>query len=847
MRRLFLKLYRRRRLQRDIERELAFHREMSGQHQNPIALGNVSLIKEQSCDLWRFNFIENLWRDLLYAARGFRRSPALVMSALLSLGLGIGANTAIFSLGLDLLFSQPSVRDARTVVAIRLGGNSNSPEEAIDSLRASGLFKEVVGEDVEAFTNFNDGTETHRAFAVYTTKNYFTVLGVPMLHGRGIIAADPKEVAVLSYRFWRKYFHSDSAVIGHAINLDGRACTIVGILPEHHRTLLGFGLSPDIYQPRWLETTNLSIYARLKPDMSLTQARAGLEMVAKRMDTVLPVNHWKYAQNITVAPIVGYARFGAEEIPGLLPIGIFFGVLLIVVGLVLLIACANVAILLLARGSARRGEIAVRLALGVGPGRLLQQFLAESVLLALLGTGLGLLLSQLIATVLGGIELPLPIPIRLQITPDWRLLLYSAVLTALATIVCGLLPAWQSPKVSITPNLARERKSRLRSALVVAQIATSVVILTTGFLFVRNLAKANAISPGFDVRHTLRAQINLSPVSYSNAQRKTSYLDNALRELSALPGIECVAAARMTPFNGNATFGSTLKFPDNGQEEHSLFKWNAVTPAYFRAMDIPIYLGRSFSATSEGQKVVMVNRIFVQRYLGARHPIGTVFSWGEDGKTPYRVIGVVEGTKTMTIGEDPQPQLYEPLAQIDDDRLVAQLVMRSMIAPALQLDPVRRTLHNIDPTAAVEVSTMYASIGLAFLPSQVGAILLGSIGVLGLLLATVGLYAVVAYSVVQRTREIGIRIAIGASHGNISRMVLRNAATLTLAGSVIGLFTSLFITRPLAMFLVPGLKPTDPLSFWGVAIVMVLTGVVAASGPMHRAVTVDPNTALRYE
>jgi putative ABC transport system permease protein len=847
MRRLFLKLTRRRRLQRDLETELAFHREMSGQQQNSIPLGNTGLIKEQAFDLWRFNVIENLWRDLLYAARGFRRSPALVISALLSLGLGIGANTTIFSLGIELLFSQPSVRDAQTVVSIRLGGNSNSPEEAIDSLRASGLFKDVAGEDVEAYTNFNDGTDTHRAFAVYTTKNYFEMLGVPMLYGRGFIPTEGKEVAVLSYRFWRKYFHGDSSVIGKAINLDGRACTIVGILPEHHRTLLGFGLSPDIYQPRWLDTTNLAIYARLKPDTSLRQARAGLETVAKRMDANLPANHWKYGQNITVAPISGYARFGSEELPELLPIGIFFAVLLIVVGLVLLIACANVAILLLARGSARRGETAIRLALGVGRARLVQQFLAESMLLAILGTGLGLVLSQLTATLLAGIEFPLPAPIHLQVAPDWRLLLYSGALTTLAIIVCGLLPAWQSLKVSITSDLARERKSRLRNTLVIAQIATSVIILTTGFLFVRNLAKANSISPGFDVRHTIRVQINLSPLRYSNVQQKAIFVDSALRQLSALPGIECVAAARLTPFNGNATFGSTLKFPDNGQQVHSLFKWNAVTSGYFKAMDISLYQGRDFSAADGKQKVVIVNRTFVQRYFGDRQPTSTVFAWGEDGKTPYRVVGVVEGTKTTTIGEDQQPQLYEPLAQISEDSLVMQVVLRSAIPPALQLDAVRRTLHNIDPTAAVEVETMYASIGLAFLPSQVGAILLGSIGVLGLLLATVGLYAVVAYSVVRRTREIGIRMAIGATQSNISRMVLRDAARLTLIGSAIGLGIAFFITRPLAMFLVPGLRPTDPLSFGAVTIAMLLTGVIAASGPMRRAVTVDPNIALRYE
>jgi hypothetical protein len=280
---------------------------------------------------------------------------------------------------------------------------------------------------------------------------------------------------------------------------------------------------------------------------------------------------------------------------------------------------------------------------------------------------------------------------------------------------------------------------------------------------------------------------------------------------------------------------------------HALFKWNAVTPAYFRAMDIPLYLGSTFAPASDSQKVVIVNRTFVQRYLGGRQPVGTVFSWGEDEKTPSRVIGVVEGTKTMTIGEDQQPQLYEPLAQIDERSLDIQLVLRSAIPPPLQLAGVRRTLHGIDPTAAVEVETMYASIGLAFLPSQVGAFLLGSLGVLGALLATVGLYAVVAYSVVRRTREIGIRMAIGATRSNILQMVLQDAAQLTLLGSAIGLFMAVFITRPLAMFLVPGLKPTDPLSFGAVTIVMLLTGTVAASGPMRRAVTVDPNIALRYE
>ena len=843
MRRFFLKLFRRRRLQRDLEQELAFHREMSGEQRNPIPLGNTALIKEGAFDLWRFNFIENLGRDLIFAVRGFRRSPALVVSALLSLGLGIGVNTAIFSLGMEFLFSQPSVRDAGSLVSIWLGGSNTAPVEVIDSLRASGLFAGVVGENVEAYANFNDGTETKRVFDIYTTSDYFTTLGVPLLHGRGFSPTDGKDVAVIGYRFWKKHFHGDPAAIGHAVNLDGRACTVIGILPEHHRTLTGLGLSPDVYQPRWLETTNLEIYARLKPGVSLKQARAGLVVITRRIDAGLPAAHRRYSENIKMEAAAGYDRFFGE--PQFVPVAVFFALLWVVVGLVLLIACVNVAILLLARSSARRGEIAVRLALGVSRGRLLQQFLAESALLAIMGAGFGLLLSQATVKLLAAVEIPVPVPIHLQITPDWRLLVYSTVLMGLATVVCGLLPAWQSLKVSITPALARERKSRLRSALVVAQIAISVIVLSTGFLFLRNLVNANSISPGFDVRHTVHVEINLPPSKYSKYEQRAQYVDRVLREMEALAGVESVAAATLTPFNGNAAYGVRLKFADTGQEVDAEFKGNAVTPGYFQTMDIPIYTGRTFSGKGDGEKEVIVNRLFAQRYFGGREAVGTIFSWHDEQW--YRVTGVVEGTKTWTIGEEPQPQIYESLAQFKYEGLDLQMVVRSFIPPAQQLEPIRRTLHRIDPMAGVEVKTMYASIGLAFFPSQVGAGLVGSIGMLGLFLATIGLYAVVAYSVVQRTREIGIRVAIGATRRDISGMVLRDAARLTLTGSAVGLFAALFIMRPLAMFLVPGLKPTDPITFGAVLLVMILTGLIAAAGPTRRALKVDPNTALRYE
>jgi putative ABC transport system permease protein len=852
MRRFFQKLFRRRRLQQDLEAELQFHRELSAANDNPIPLGDSTRIKEEVMDVWSFMFIENLWRDLVYGIRGLRRSPALVATAVASIALGIGANTTIFSLAVEFLLSKPSVVDPGSVVSVRLGGNSHSSPKVVEFLRQSGVFQEVVGDNINGLVNWSDGAQTRTAAGAFTSKNYFSALGIPMAYGRGVIPEDPDEVAVLQHEFWKKNFGEDPSIVGRTISIDGRVCTVVGILPSNHRALIGFGFSPEIYLPRYLEDTRLAVYARLRPGMSLDQATAGVRTVAAQLDVAYP-ERWKYADGIQLTPVSGLGRV-LQNRKTMLTFGLFAAMLMTVVGLVLLIACMNVAALLMARASNRRHEIAIRLSLGAGRGRLLQQLLTESLVLCVIGTGLGFALAQGLATMLTKIRLPIPVPIRLTVELDWRVALYAAFLAVGTTLACGLLPALQAVRESLSSDVRRERRLRMRRTLVASQIAVTVIVLCAGFLFLRNLFESNALSPGFDLRNTLRADVNLPRIKYRDPRKIESFVGQALEALKALPGIEEAAAARIIPFTDASTYGGRIHFldgnniADSGKNAQTRFYWNAVSPEYFRAMQIPLLQGRNFTATDRGEsKVVIVNRTFVDRYLVGKPPLGVRFRWGAPDQAPFAIVGVVEGTKNMTIGEEDQPQIYQPLAQIVNDSTRIQFVLRSTASPAGQLKATREALRRVEPAAGADVSTLYSSIGLAFFPSQIGAGLMGAMGLLGLVLAAVGLYGTMIYSVNRRTREIGVRMALGATRGDVVRMVLLESAKLVGAGSAIGVFVAFFVTKPLAAFVIPGLKPSDPLTLLAGPLVLLLTGILASWGPARRAVSVDPIASLRHE
>lgn len=844
IRRILLKLRRRQRLQRDLEAELAFHREMASAAGNPIPLGNTAVIREHAFDLWRFNRIENLWRDLVFAVRTLRKSPGFVLAALVSLALGIGLNTAIFSLAVEFLLSQPSVRDAKSVVYLRQGGNSHMQPETIDLLRRSDVFADVAGENEETFINFNDGSETRQIFALQATKNYFTALGVPLALGRGWNESDPDEVAVLNSHFWRARLGGDPAIVGKVIRLDGRLYTVLGVLPDDYRSLLGLGYTPDVFVPTYIEGTVLAAYARLKPGMTIGQVNAAMPALGERLNREFPPGD-ELNRHLHATPVAGIERL--EKDGQELTIILFFVALLVIVGLVLIIACVNVANLLLSRAASRHQEIATRLALGASRGRLLQQLLAESLLLSAAGAALGFFLALVAAKAAASVPLPFPVPIRLRIDPDWRVASYAAVLAIISAVASGLVPAWQSVRQSLAAGMHRERKLRMRRVLVIAQIAISFVVLTTAALFLQNLARSTSLSPGFDVRHTIRADVYLPPAKYKEGSTILAFAGRALERLRAIPGVISAAGARIIPFTDNNHFASDVTFRDTGEKRFVRFNWNAVTPDYFRAMDIPLLRGRTFGPKDNGATlVVIVNDVFVRQYLRGREPLGATFLWGP-GDAVHTIVGVVGATKNMTIGENPQPQLYEPLAQIHNDRTRIQFVIRSALPPAGQLAAVRQTLRQAEPSAGLEVETMFAGIGFAFLPSQVGAALMGSVGALALLLAVIGLYGVLAYSITRRAREIGIRLAVGATSKDISNLVLADFARLLAAGIGIGLAIALIVTRPLAIFLVPGLRPSDPASFAAVIAVLGAAGVFASLGPIRRALRIDPLDCLRCD
>jgi predicted permease len=534
-----------------------------------------------------------------------------------------------------------------------------------------------------------------------------------------------------------------------------------------------------------------------------------------------------------------------------IPFTAFFGVLMVVVGLVLLIACANVASLLLARASSRRQELGIRLAIGAGRGRLVRQLLAESLLLAVLGTLSGLLLNFWLTSLISRVQLPLPLPFQLHIAPDWRLLAYSAAVAMASALFCGLFPALKATRADLNAALKRQelqssrRLWNMRNALVAGQLAISTLLLAAGLLFLENLSRSTSMNPGFDVDHTMWASMRLVPAKYPTSEKTQALVNAALDALRALPGVEASSIAHVVPLNDQQTNGTSLRV-DGGEPVPVQYKSNNVGPDYFRVMSIPILDGRQFSATDRAgsPEVAIINENFARLLFGNASPVGHSIQYPQGESVS--IVGVARNSKYFTLGEENALAMYTPFAQGPGTESLNFMIRATEFPPGL-VKAVNRTLGGLDQSAAIETKPMRSALVLALLPSRAGAAILGSIGVLGLVLASIGLYGVLAYTISRRIREIGLRVALGASPRNVLWVVLRDSFLLVAVGITIGLGIAMVATQPLAMFLVPGLSPTDPLTFLAVIALLAAVALAATVGPALRALRVDPMVALRYE
>ncbi len=859
----FAWLFRRSRFDRELEDEIGSHiqacaddLEQGGMtraealRQARRQFGPMLRSREESRSAWQVRWLEDLVSDLRYAVRALRRDIALTLAAVGSLALGIGANTTVIGVAREALFSQPSCRDPQSLVQISVSGNPWIPMAQYRLLEAAHAFEGVAGMNIQLVANWRDGNRTYRLAGTRVTGNFFELMGIPVAMGRPIGRGDTN-VAVITHRFWTNRLGSDPSALGRTLTLDGEPYTVVGVLPPDHRMLAGFGFTPDLYLTK--DPIEAMVYARLPRGMSRQAALARLRPVSSELDRVYPDVNRKWASEVRLSAVGGLDRLAGNGQEAITIAG-FFGMLVVVTAIVVLIACANVSSLLLARAFTRSREFAIRMSLGGSRGRLIRQLLTESLLLALLGTGAGLLLNLWLSRLLSGVRIPTPLPIQLVIQPDGMLLAYSVALTFLVTLGTGMAPALKGTRAGIGGALTEGGRqtgpagNRLRNAMVAGQLAVSILLLTVGLLFIRNLMYATSFNAGFDTSHTVVATLQTAWGTYT-PKKFAGLVDTALERLRELPGVDAASPASAVPLNPFLAFnrpGGQFR-PDAGSRAVRVqYNFNNVGPDYFRIMGIPILEGRAF-AESDGigtPRVVILNENMARRLFGSAGPVGHILRFPDNRDAT--VVGVARNSKYVTLGEENSMALYEPHAQ-QNYAAFAHFFVRTRVAPGTMLRQVNETLAGLDAGSAVETHSMDEIFAGALMPSRVVAALLGSMALFGLLLASVGLYGVMLYATQQRVREIGIRVALGATPRDILAITAGKSLRLVGAGMVIGLAVAAFAVRPLSAFLVPEVRPADPMNFVAVSCVLALVTAIATLPPTVRALRIDPAVALRHE
>jgi predicted permease len=814
--------------------------------------------------------MDALFRDLRHGARSLLRRPWLSGLAAVSLGLGIGANTAIFSIVNALFLRGLPVRDATTLVTLNTvdkknpGMNPMSHLNWKDVREQNDVFAEVAGYDWVPLS-VSTGGEASLLFGQMVSGNYFETLGIVPAMGRLLTDGDDDvpgghPVAVVSYSYWERQLGRRPDVVGQKLLINSLPFTIVGVSAAGF-TGVTVGVQPELWIPMAMNRqirTNLNWYdtrrglflfplARLKPGVSIGKAQAEVTAIAQRLEKDFPDDNKD--RSIALLPFAQSTVF-----PGLRGAAVAgTGMLMVVVGLVLLIACANVANLLLARATTRRREIALRLALGAGRSTLVRQLLCESMLLALVGAGLGLLFAFWARSAIMGFlpSLPFPVTLTLNLDLDARVLLFTLAVALLTGLLSGLAPAVQMTRPGLIDAL-RERSSsevrggaRLltgRNLLVGAQVALSLVALIGAGLFVRSLGAAQRVDPGFDADHLGLVSFDIGLQGYDE-ERGLQFIRETRERVAALPGVAKATVASAGPLAG--TLARSV-FPEGQEGERGiLIQVNAVGPDYFDTLRIPIVRGRGVLETDvKGSlPVVVVNETMAKKFWPGKDPIGKRFRFfGEDALV--EVVGVARDAKYNTLGEDPQYYIYRPLPQ--DYSSNVTVVARADGDPALILLPIQREILSLQrQLPLVGLSTVGQVIHNSLWAPRLGASLLAAFGLLALLLGSVGIYGVMSYAVSQRSQEIGIRMTLGADRSRVMRMVLAQGMTVVAAGLVLGLLAAFALTRLVASLLF--VSPLDPLVFGAMAAALAAVGAIANLFPALRATAVDPQVALRAE
>jgi putative ABC transport system permease protein len=801
--------------------------------------------------------MNNLFQDLRYGLRMLLGKPGFTLAAVLTLALGIGANTMIFSI-IDavLLRPLPYAEPERLVILSetkeQVQNRWVSYPNFLDWQKLNHSF-EAMSTIRGSRVTLTGGGEPQSLNARMVGADYFKVMRASPLLGRVFLPEEDKPgtqtVTVLSHEFWQRGFGADPNVIGASIMLDNRAFTVVGVMgPEfqHQGPPPLWVLAGQLAGEGWMMRDNRIagyVIARLKPEVELQQARADMDAVAAALNEQYPWHNAGHRVRLVSLQ---------ENIVG--PSRQMLLILFAAVGVVLLIACANVANLLLARGATRQKEIAIRSALGAGRWRVMRQLISESLLLFVIGGASGIFLAGWGAGLLSASQTDV-IP-RLQgVRIDWRVMVFTLALSLATGIVCGLVPAWQVTRIELQQALkeggktsAQGRGGRLRNALVIAEVALALVLLVGAGLLIKSLARLLESEPGFDSSNVLTMQINLPSRKYSDRERIRAFQQQLLERVASLPGVEQAAVSNNLPGLSDGWQNDISPEPYRGVNpgEEINVDWVIVSPDYFAAMRIPILQGRTFTRQEAegGLPVVLIDDHLARQFWPDGDALGKHLKY--DSATPHEIIGIVGNVKHYGSEALPRIKMYTPFGRAWLSNATLSLRLKESEVPAV-VAAVTRQLQSLDADLPVtEVTTLEERLAREAAPRRFNTILLSGFAAVALVLAAIGIYGVMTYAVTQRTQEIGVRMALGAQAGDVLRLVVGQAVKLALVGVLIGLTAAFVVTRWMESLLF-GVSATDPATFAVIALLLATVAVAASYVPARRATKVDPMVALRCE